>query len=99
MYQIPFEVLQSRFVLFSPLSLSLWNRVKSTLAPRVTAVSYTHLVAGGAQTVEGYLYHTGDKTLTKHTFSLGTLTEDERKIILAGSLTGRAKEEREEAGK
>lgn len=56
-------------------------------------------VAGGAQTVEGYLYHTGDKTLTKHTFSLGSLTEDERKIILAGSLTGRAKEEREEAGK
>ena len=56
-------------------------------------------IAGKAETVEGYLYHTGDKTLTKHTFSLGSLTDDERKIILAGSLTGRAKEERKEAGK
>jgi len=56
-------------------------------------------VANGAETVEGYLYHTGEGTVTKHTFSLGSLTDDERKIILAGSLTGRAREEREEAGK
>ena len=53
-------------------------------------------VASGAESVKGYLC-AGDGSVTEHTFELGSLTDDERKIILAGSLTGRALEEK--AGK
>lgn len=52
-------------------------------------------VASGAEEVKGYLCH-GDGSITPHTFGLGKLTDDERKIILAGSLTGRAVEEKSE---
>ena len=52
-------------------------------------------VASGAESIKGYLCH-GDGTVTPHTFALGSLTDDERKIILAGSLTGRALEEKNE---
>ncbi|MDD6095185.1 MAG: hydratase, partial [Clostridia bacterium] len=52
-------------------------------------------VESGAEEVTGYLCH-GDGTVTQHTFGLGQLTDDERKIILAGSLTGRAVEEKSE---
>ncbi len=50
-------------------------------------------VASGAEEVKGFLCH-ADGTVTPHTFGLGKLTDDERKIILAGSLTGRALEEK-----
>ena len=53
-------------------------------------------IASGAESFDGYLYHSENGRLTKHTFNVGTLTDDERKIILAGSLTGRALEEKEE---
>ncbi len=53
-------------------------------------------IANGAESFDGYLYHSENGNLTKHTFNVGTLTDDERKIILAGSLTGRALEEKEE---
>ena len=53
-------------------------------------------VVSGAESVKGYLC-AGDGSVTEHTFELGSLTDDERKIILAGSLTGRALEEK--AGK
>ncbi len=53
-------------------------------------------IASGAESFDGYLYHSENGKLTKHTFNVGTLTDDERKIILAGSLTGRALEEKEE---
>ena len=52
-------------------------------------------VASGAEEVKGYLCH-ADGSITPHTFGLGKLTDDERKIILAGSLTGRAVEEKSE---
>ncbi len=55
-------------------------------------------IADGAESVEGYLYESENGSLTRHTFTLGTLTDDERKIILAGSLTGRAVEEKAERG-
>ena len=51
-------------------------------------------VAGGAESVEGYLC-TAEGEVFRHRFDLGSLTEDERRIILAGSLTGRALEEKE----
>ena len=51
-------------------------------------------VESGAESVTGYLC-TKDGVF-EHNFSLGTLTDDERKIILAGSLTGRALEEKNE---
>ena len=51
-------------------------------------------VAGGAESVEGYLC-TAEGEVFRHRFDLGSLTDDERRIILAGSLTGRALEEKE----
>ena len=51
-------------------------------------------VASGAESVEGYLC-TAEGEVFRHRFDLGSLTEDERRIILAGSLTGRALEEKE----
>ena len=52
-------------------------------------------VAEGKSELCGYLAKK-DGTVRKYTFSLGALTDDERKIILAGSLTGRAVEEKNE---
>ena len=52
-------------------------------------------VASGSESIKGYLCR-GGGTVTPHTFALGSLTDDERKIILAGSLTGRALEEKNE---
>ncbi|MBQ8914768.1 MAG: hydratase [Clostridia bacterium] len=52
-------------------------------------------VAEGKSELCGYLAKK-DGTVRKYTFSLGALTDDERKIILAGSLTGRAVEEKSE---
>ena len=52
-------------------------------------------VASGESNVCGYLCK-ADGSVHKYNFSLGALTDDERKIILAGSLTGRAVEEKNE---
>jgi len=52
-------------------------------------------VAEGKSELCGYIAKK-DGTVRKYTFSLGALTDDERKIILAGSLTGRAVEEKNE---
>ena len=52
-------------------------------------------IADGRSDVKGYLCK-NDGTVYEYDFSLGSLTDDERKIILAGSLTGRALEERNE---
>ena len=52
-------------------------------------------VAEGRSDIVGYLAKK-DGTVRTYNFSLGTLTDDERKIILAGSLTGRAVEEKNE---
>jgi len=52
-------------------------------------------VANGESNIRGYLCK-ADGSVTEYAFSLGSLTDDERKIILAGSLTGRALEERNE---
>lgn len=51
-------------------------------------------VESGAENVKGYLCT--ENGVYEHNFSLGSLTDDERKIILAGSLTGRALEEKNE---
>ncbi|MBE6587636.1 MAG: hydratase [Ruminococcaceae bacterium] len=52
-------------------------------------------IADGKSDVVGYLAKK-DGTVYTYNFSLGALTDDERKIILAGSLTGRAVEEKNE---
>ena len=52
-------------------------------------------IAAGKSDLCGYLCK-ADGTVHKYNFSLGALTDDERKIILAGSLTGRAVEEKNE---
>ncbi len=52
-------------------------------------------IAEGKSDVKGYLCK-ADGAVLEYTFSLGALTDDERKIILAGSLTGRAVEEKNE---
>ena len=52
-------------------------------------------LARGDETVFGYLWHAKDGSVTKHTFGLGTLTAEERAIILAGWLTGHYREENE----
>ncbi|MBR6676804.1 MAG: hydratase, partial [Clostridia bacterium] len=52
-------------------------------------------VKSGKSDLCGYLVK-ADGTVYSYNFSLGTLTDDERKIILAGSLTGRAVEEKNE---
>ena len=52
-------------------------------------------VAEGLSDIKGYLAK-ADGTVYEYNFSLGALTDDERKIILAGSLTGRAVEEKNE---
>ena len=50
-------------------------------------------IENGCEVVQGYLCHE-DGSITKLTFGLGQLTDDERKIISAGSLVGRALEEK-----
>ncbi len=52
-------------------------------------------IAAGESEIKGYLAKK-DGTVHTYNFSLGALTDDERKIILAGSLTGRAVEEKNE---
>ena len=51
-------------------------------------------IASGAEILSGYLYHTAERRLSLHTFRLGPLTEEERKILLAGSLTGYYREQK-----
>ncbi len=48
-------------------------------------------IESGATEFDGWLYHSSDGKVIKHHFSIGTLTSEERKIILAGSLTGHYK--------
>ena len=52
-------------------------------------------VKAGKSDLCGYLCK-ADGAVYEYNFSLGALTDDERKIILAGSLTGRAVEEKNE---
>ncbi len=81
------------------------GKVKGTGEGTVTCGDWVILpgvreaIASGAESFEGYLFESAEGKLTKHTFTVGNLTDDERKIILAGSLTGRAVEEKEEAAK
>jgi len=55
-------------------------------------------LASGCETVTGYLYRAEEGSLEEYTFGLGTLTEEERKIILAGWLTGYYREENRKNG-
>ena len=43
-------------------------------------------VASGASEIDGYVWHAASGKVAKHTFALGALTAEERKILLAGCL-------------
>lgn len=43
-------------------------------------------IAAGDEELTGYIYHTKNNSVTKHIFSLGSLSRDERNIIISGCL-------------
>ena len=50
-------------------------------------------VASGAGELVGYVRHTASGAVSKHTFALGNLTAEERKILLAGCLVNHYRED------
>ncbi|MBQ3792479.1 MAG: hydratase, partial [Clostridia bacterium] len=52
-------------------------------------------IAGGESDLPAYLYHAREDRVSRHVLSLGDVSEEERKILLAGSLTGFYREDRE----
>ncbi len=43
-------------------------------------------IASGDEELTGYIYHAKENSVTKHIFSLGSLSRDERNIIISGCL-------------
>ena len=51
-------------------------------------------IASGANALDGFVWHAASGTVAKHTFSLGALTAEERKILLAGCLVNHYRDDK-----
>ena len=50
-------------------------------------------IASGAGEIDGFIWHAASGAVAKHTFALGALTAEERKILLAGCLVNHYRED------